>query len=99
MRIEGSPVRFVAGGSAGITLGRPENPGFIYRVTGDRTITKNDTIVALLDNRMKRKVYVETYPKPLIEFGKACSRVKERPVVDTLTAIRDRVKEVLSKFK
>jgi len=95
LRMHGSPVRVIAAGGAGLRLGATTDPCLSYSISGSRAITEDGTVVAVFENKSKRRVYVNPSFQPSIQFWKGCSRVKDRPVLSVLSAIRDRVKEIL----
>ena len=72
---------------------------FTYSGVGDGIICKDHTVVAKLTSNTPPQVKLHPYFQIAIQFGEGDPRVQGRPVVDTLTFIYDRVKEVIESFK
>lgn len=73
--------------------------GFTYAGVGDGIISKDRTVVAKLTSNTPPQVNMHLYSQIAIRFGEGNPWVQGRPVVDTLTCIYDRVKEVIGEFK
>lgn len=73
----------------------------VYAPVGDGIITKDRTIVGKFTDKMLSQVEMNVHPEAeiLIKFDEGAARVKGRPVMDTLTFVYDRVKEVIGKFE
>lgn len=73
--------------------------GFSYTGVGDGVITKDRTIVAKLTAKTPSQVNMHPEAQIAVKFDEGSARVKGRPVVDTLTFILNRVKEVIGEFE
>ena len=72
--------------------------GVTYTGVGDGIIVKDRTVVAKLTSNTPPQVKMLPYFQIAIQFGEGDPRVQGRSVVDTLTFIYDRVKEVIGRF-
>lgn len=72
--------------------------GFIFRTTKNRVIAESGTPIAEFE--MDGPMNVQLHPKTTFDpqFGPSCPVVDHCSVMDTLTTILDRVKEVIGKF-
>jgi len=72
---------------------------FTYASVGDGIITKDRTVVAEVTSITPLQVNMQPEIQILVKFGEGSARVEGRPVMDTLTFIYDRVKEVIGNFE
>jgi len=95
---------------AGVIWNRPG--GFSYMVRGrgsvrllgapleihlvKRGVITEDGAIVARGRAAPEEVQVDPNLKVSVQFGQTIPRIASRPVVDTLTAIRDRLKEVIS---
>jgi hypothetical protein len=93
---------FIGKGPA-VNIGRNSSVNFgngcTYKTVGDGVIDKDRTIVAkLISNTPPQWNF---YPRIniTIQFGEGAPRVQGRSIVNTLTLIYDRVKEVIERFE
>ena len=93
------------GGRVGTTVNVGRNSsvnfgdGYTYKTVGDGVIYKDRTVVAKLTSNAPPQGNLYPYFHIAIQFGEGDPRVQGRPVVDTLTLIYNRVKEVIERFK
>lgn len=101
------PTRFGSiarlGGGAAMIIGRHARVSFggqfSFEAVGDGVIAEDGTIVAELTISQPTQVNMHPNLEIAIKFGEGSSRVQGRPVMDTLTFILDRIKEILGEFK
>jgi len=93
--IRGNGIGIRVNGSSSVNFG----DGFTYTGVGDGIIVKDRTVVAKLTSNTPPQVKMLHYSNIAIQFGEGDPRVQGRSVVDTLTLIYDRVKEVIERFE
>lgn len=71
-------------------------PSFEIQWINRGVITKDNAMVASITSH--QEVKMEPKVTPQMQFGQGSTRAQGRPLLDTLTAILDRVEEVLGKF-
>lgn len=93
----------IRGNGIGIRVGHGSSVDFgdgcTYAGVGDGIIVKDRTVVAKLTSNTPPQVKMVPYFQTAIQFGEGDPQVQGRPVVNTLTSIYDRVKEVIGKFE
>jgi len=91
----GSGATMTVGRHARVSFGKE----FSFEAIGDGVIAEDGTIVAELT--ISKPIEMNMHPnlEIAIKFGKGSSRIQGRPVMDTLTFILDRIKEVLREFE
>jgi len=75
--------------------------GFRYESVGDGIITKDCTEIGKIIVNMRMPTSMQMHPEPqiMVKFGVGNPRIEGCPVMDTLTFIYDRVKEVVGRFE
>ncbi len=93
--IRGSRIGIRVDNSSSVNFG----DDFTYSGVGDGLIVKDRTVVAKLTFNTAPQVKMFPDFEIAIRFGEGDPRIQGRLVVDTLTSIYDRVKEVIGKFE